>query len=285
MKRLISKFMSLTLLFIIIFSPLSKISALSYTPIKIGETKNLKVSGTAVYESSNPSVLSINQKGIAKAKNLGFAVVTITSSKGIYKQTFKVVEKYPSIIVEDTIDVDAPKVKLNKTTVYMSLSDKTNLKVLNTKKTVKWSSSNAKVVKVSSKGVLTPQWFGTAIVTAKVGNKSLKCKVNVLQEDYWYNDYDENLSERENAYSLSIMKISSKKYRVRFYTVNSKGEYISTDVYGTYSDGAIMFKNQGTYKLTGTVKPNNKDGYCIAIVEGNKNFNISTIFWIKTETS
>lgn len=282
MKRLISKFMSLTLLFIIIFSPLSKISALSYTPIKIGETKNLKVSGTAVYESSNPSVLSINQKGIAKAKNLGFAVVIITSSKGIYKQTFKVVEKYPSIVVEDTIDVDAPKIKLNKTTLYISPVDRVYLKVLNTKKTVKWSSSNPNVAKVNSKGAVDGYKVGTTIITAKVGNKTLKCKVNVLNQDCWYNEYDESLSEKENAYNLYLMKISKTKYKIVLGTVDSKGNAIySGDMFGTVKNGRILFEKQGKYKLTGGIKVDNKNGFCVLIVDGNSKFNISTIFWTK----
>ena len=285
MKR---KLLSIILVLCFIFLPVSNVKALSYTPIKIGETKNLKVDksmGIAAYESSNPYVLSINQKGIAKAKNLGFAVVTITTSKGIYQQTFKVVKNYPSIVVEDMIDVDAPKVKLNKTKLYMSTADKATLKVLNTKKTVKWSSSNKSVAKVSSKGVVTPQWFGTAIITARVGNKTLKCTVKVLQEDYWFNDYDKNLSEKENFYTVSIMKISSKKYRIKLSTVNSKGKSISTQFYGDYVDGAIMFTNKGTYKLTGAIKVNNEEPYCIVVVEGNSKFDISTIFWQKWETT
>lgn len=288
MKRKLSKLFSIILVLCFIFLPVSNVKALSYTPIKIGETKNLKVDksmGIAVYESSNPYVLSINQKGIAKAKNLGFAVVTITTSKGIYQQTFKVVKNYPSIVVEDMIDVDTPKVKLNKTKLYMSTADKATLKVLNTNKTVKWSSSNKSVAKVSSKGVVTPQWFGTAIITAKVGNKTLKCTVKVLAQDDWFNDYDKNLSEKENFYTVSIMKISSKKYRIKLSTVNSKGKSISTQFYGDYVDGAIMFTNKGTYKLTGAIKINNEEPYCIVVVEGNSKFDISTIFWQKWETT
>lgn len=285
MKR---KLFSIILVLCFIFLPVSNVKALSYTPIKIGETKNLKVDksmGIAAYESSNPYVLSINQKGVAKAKKLGFAVVTITTSKGVYQQTFKVVKNYPSIVVEDMIDVDTPKVKLNKTKLYMSTADKATLKVLNTNKTVKWSSSNKSVAKVSSKGVVTPQWFGIAIITAKVGNKTLKCTVKVLAQDDWFNDYDKNLSEKENFYTVSIMKISSKKYRIKLSTVNSKGKSISTQFYGDYVDGAIMFTNKGTYKLTGAIKINNEEPYCIVVVEGNSKFDISTIFWQKWETT
>ena len=49
----------------------------------------------------------------------------------------------------------AGKVKLNKTKVVIELGKKEQLKVNNTTSKVKWSSSNKRVVKVNSKGVLT----------------------------------------------------------------------------------------------------------------------------------
>lgn len=283
MKR---KLFSIILVLCFIFLPVFDVKALSYTPIKIGETKNLKVDksmGIAAYESSNPYVLSINQKGIAKAKNLGFAIVTITTSKGIYQQTFKVVENYPSIIVEDMVDVDAPKVKLNKTTVYMSPVDRIQLKVLNTTKSVKWSSSNSNVAKVNKNGTVDGYNVGNTIITAKVGNKTLKCKVHVLNQDCWYNEYDESLSEKENAYNLYLMKISNKKYKMKLGTVDSKGNAIySDDLFGTVTeDNAIYFPKQGKYKLSAGVKINKKEGFCALVVEGNKKFNIETIFWVR----
>ncbi len=65
----------------------------------------------------------------------------------------------------------AGKVKLNKTKVLLEIGESYQLKVKNTSSKVKWSSSNKKVVKVSSKGVLTPKSVGSAKVTAKVNGK------------------------------------------------------------------------------------------------------------------
>lgn len=286
MKKLILNFITFSLLFMVFLNPISRIYALSYTPIKIGETQNLKVDksiGIAAYESSNPYVLSINQKGIAKAKNIGFATVTITTSLGSFQKHFKVVENYPSIIVEN-LNNSTPK--LNKTTVYMSTADKTKLTVLNTNKTVNWTSSNPEVVKVSNKGMLIPQWFGKATITAKVDNKTLKCKVTVLPEEVWMNEYNENLSDKENNYHVSIMKISEKKCRIRLSTVNSKGNIISSgNLYGQIDGEYISFTQQGKYQLYGHLKLNSTDVLCAIIVHGNKNFNISTVFNIKIVNS
>lgn len=82
------------------------------------------------------------------------------------------------VLVLSVVPISAKsKPKLNYKTIYMSTADKTKLKVMNNKKKVKWSSNNKKVVRVSKKGVVTPRWFGKATITAKFGNKKLKCKV------------------------------------------------------------------------------------------------------------
>lgn len=47
---------------------------------------------------------------------------------------------------------------------------------------VSWSSSNKKVAKVSSKGLVTAKKAGTATITAKVGKQSLKCTVHVVKD-------------------------------------------------------------------------------------------------------
>lgn len=49
---------------------------------------------------------------------------------------------------------------------------------------MKWSTSNKKVATVNSKGKVTANAKETATITAKVGNKSYKCTVNVTVTDY-----------------------------------------------------------------------------------------------------
>ena len=81
--------------------------------------------------------------------------------------------------VADGTKAEAAKMKLNKskTTIYVGKSEK--LQVKNTKKKVKWSSSNKKVATVTQKGVVKGKTEGDAVVSAKVGKKTLKCKVAV----------------------------------------------------------------------------------------------------------
>lgn len=68
--------------------------------------------------------------------------------------------------------------KLSKTKLSIKVGKSKTLKVKNTSKTVKWSSSNKKVAKVKN-GKVTGVKVGKATITAKVGNKTLKCKVTV----------------------------------------------------------------------------------------------------------
>lgn len=58
------------------------------------------------------------------------------------------------------------------------------LKVLWGSGTVKWSSSNEKIAKVSSKGVVKARSAGKCNITAKVGKQTLKCKVTVVKKVY-----------------------------------------------------------------------------------------------------
>ena len=61
---------------------------------------------------------------------------------------------------------------------------KIKLKVEGTARKVTWSSSDKKIVKVDKKGNIRGLKKGTATITAKVGDKTLKCKVKVKDAVY-----------------------------------------------------------------------------------------------------
>jgi hypothetical protein len=73
----------------------------------------------------------------------------------------------------------ATKVKLNKTKATLTVGNTVTLKVSGTSKKVTWKSSNSKVAKVSSKGVVTAKKKGSAKITATVDGKKYTCKVTV----------------------------------------------------------------------------------------------------------
>lgn len=71
------------------------------------------------------------------------------------------------------------KVKLNKSKITLTVGKTAKLKVKNTKKKVKWSSSKKSVATVSKKGKIRAKKAGKTTITAKVGKKKLTCKVTV----------------------------------------------------------------------------------------------------------
>lgn len=72
-------------------------------------------------------------------------------------------------------------IKLNKTSLTLTVGQTSTLKVSGTTKTVKWTSSKKTVATVSSKGVVTAKSAGTANIVATVSGKKYTCKVTVKE--------------------------------------------------------------------------------------------------------
>lgn len=70
--------------------------------------------------------------------------------------------------------------KLNASRKVLKVGKTYKLKVYNCKKKIKWSSSDRDYVTVSSKGVVKAKREGEATITAKIGTKKLKCKIQVI---------------------------------------------------------------------------------------------------------
>jgi uncharacterized protein YjdB len=74
----------------------------------------------------------------------------------------------------------AKEVKLNKTSVELSVGESVKLKLSNaTASEVSWTSSKKSVAKVSSIGKVTAKKTGSATIKAKYNNKTYRCKVTV----------------------------------------------------------------------------------------------------------
>ncbi len=87
------------------------------------------------------------------------------------------------------IGAKASAPKLNKTKITLLTKNTAVLKVTNTRKNIRWNSSNPGVASVNRNGRVTAREQGTAKITAKIGKKKLVCKVTVknyytLKETY-----------------------------------------------------------------------------------------------------
>lgn len=75
--------------------------------------------------------------------------------------------------------ISAATIKLNKTAATIQVGKKTTLSVKGTSKKVTWSSKNRTIASVNKKGVVTGKKKGTTYIYAKVGGKTLRCKITV----------------------------------------------------------------------------------------------------------
>ncbi len=128
------------------------------------------------WTSSNPKAVKVTSAGKIKGLKAGeSAVITVTTNTG--KLTAKITVKVNPITIT--------KIKLNKTSATLSKGDTLNLKVTitpsnATNRSLTWSSSNTKIVKVSADGKVTALKNGTATITCKAANgKTATCKITV----------------------------------------------------------------------------------------------------------
>ena len=133
---------------------------------------------TVTWSSSNASVASVDANGTVTAVAEGTA--TITAKAGDKTATCTVTVKKSVVAVESvTLDITSTILNIGETltlTATVKPDDATD-------KTVTWSSSNSSVATVDANGKVTAVAQGTAIVTAKAGDKTATCTVIVMKTD------------------------------------------------------------------------------------------------------
>ena len=157
-------------------------------PLKTKQTFTLKVTmgkGDKVvsWKSSNKKVVSVSRNGKVKGLKAGkTATITVQLASGL-KKSFKVKVQKKNVATKSLKVVDAATGK--KVSSKVSLKRKQTLKLaatvspITSKEKVKYSSSNKKVVSVSSKGVIKAKKKGKATITVKSGKKTYRIKVAV----------------------------------------------------------------------------------------------------------
>lgn len=119
--------------------------------------------------------------------------------------------------------VQAASVKLSKSSLILDVGKSATLKVTGTKSKVKWSSSNKNIAAVTSKGKITAKMAGSTTISAKVGKKTLKCKVTVK----------ENINKL--VYEDSYIRV--------YFTGIKKGEYEN------FLNAGLIIENLSDYKM------------------------------------
>lgn len=175
--------------YIYVTEKVSKIT-LSKSSVKIKKGKKVTLKATVSrpqatekgvqWTSSNKKIATVSSKGVVKGKAYGTVTIKCKAVDGSGKYaTCKVTVKRP-----------ATSIKISKATLRLHTGYAYNLKATvlpkkATNKNVKWSSSNSKVAKVSTKGKVVGVSVGSCTITCttKDGTKlSSKCKVTVIKK-------------------------------------------------------------------------------------------------------
>lgn len=121
--------------------------------------------------------------------------------------------------------VQAANIKLSKSSLNLYVGKSATLKVRGVKSRVKWSSSNKSVATVTSKGKVTAKKAGSTTIKAKVGKKTLKCKVTVKEKE----------NTNKLVYEDSCIRV--------YFTGIKKEEYVN------FLSVGLVIENLSNYKM------------------------------------
>lgn len=138
------------------------------------------------YESSDPTVATVDKNGLVTPVKAGTATITVTATApviaGGIQLEIAIKTATCAVTVTDNA-IPATNIALDAYDKTMSVGDKAKLtatvKPADTTDKVVWTSSNAKVASVDENGNITALAEGKAEITATAGSVSAVCKVTV----------------------------------------------------------------------------------------------------------
>ncbi len=206
---------------------------------------NKKVS----YKSSNNKVVSVSASGKLKAKKSGNAQITVTAADGSGK---KAVLKVKAVISVNKVTIISPAVK--QLVLVKGKTDCLKTKVTPTNagnKQLSFSSSDSKIVTVSSKGKITAKKSGTVTITAKAKDGSGKkavLKVTVGTPVTEVRVSPAKITKFAGSTYTVTAKVAPDKASVKTLTYSSS----NTDLATVNGNGKVTLKKAGTVKITAT---------------------------------
>ena len=123
--------------------------------------------------SDNPAVASVSSSGVVTALSIGTA--TITASNGSSKASCAVTVN-PVVATSISLNVKDETIFVASTTQLVATISPANV----TDKTITWTSSRPEIATVDDQGLVYGVSVGTTTVTAKIGDVSTTCQINVV---------------------------------------------------------------------------------------------------------
>ena len=209
----------------------------------VGDTYQLKATvspnnavTTLTWSSSNSGVVSVDKNGKITPKKPGTATITVRTSNGKSANCKVTVKSAPS------------SVKLSRNKATRGVGDKYQLTATLTKNsmsTLKWSSSNSKVVSVDKNGKITPKKTGTAVITVRTHNgKTANCTVKVKSAPSSVKLSKSSLNLKSGkSFQLKAVLSANSMSTLKWSSSNKKVATVD-------KNGKIIAKNAGTAVIT-----------------------------------
>ncbi len=209
----------------------------------VGDTYQLKATvspnnavTTLTWSSSNSGVVSVDKNGKITPKKPGTATITVRTSNGKSANCKVTVKSAPS------------SVKLSRNKATRGVGDKYQLTATlskNSMSTLKWSSSNSKVVSVDKNGKITPKKTGTAVITVRTHNgKTASCTVKVKSAPSSVKLSKSSLNLKScKSFQLKAVLSANSMSTLKWSSSNKKVATVD-------KNGKIIAKNAGTAVIT-----------------------------------
>lgn len=220
--------------------------------VKVGETAQLSAvvtpegAGTVTWESSNPIVATVDNKGLVTAVAKGEAYITATAGGKVGMCSVTVFEEGQTVVTLNTLSLKLVKGETGTLTATVEPADKA--------KELVWSSDNEIVATVKD-GVVTAVAKGTANIKAAVGDAEAVCAVTVTDPTGGDEKINHVSLEGSDYFVIQmgekeVAQIKSKM--IASFAQNTGDQSGSKNLYvweNTYAAGATQGKN--FYGVTG----------------------------------
>ena len=206
------------------------IAANTKLTLYVGDTYQLVMARTAKsYKSSKARIASVTAEGLITAVRPGKATITVTVSK---KKKIKIAVTVKDPYAPTAVSVDQSQGK----EFYIGMGAHQLSAVLEPAYAItslKWTSSNRKVAKISAEGLLAPVSAGkTKITVTTANNKKASVTVNIKRNIIDNINAKPTKSELKTArddgtwtiYPKSLERIADGRYTATFYLVNGLGQ-------------------------------------------------------------
>lgn len=236
-----------------------------------------------VWESSDTSVVIVNEKGHLEAVHEGVAKVTVKTSNNKIDICEVKVNK-----------IDVNKVKLNESNAVIYLGDKITLSAsiepFNASyKYVSWESSDSEVVSVDASGNITANGVGTASIIARASNGvSDTCYVKVLKKEINIIDVEE-ISLNKSSITLNVGTSERLVVDIKPQDASNKNVIwysLNEDIARVTSSGRVVGFKEGTTSVIAKTS-NGVSASCEVTVKKLelKNVDVSSIEFNKKDIS